>query len=88
MKTTLIVQNLIDARFFFSEILAIDPMSVRTNVNIAKIFTSILPKQFRNTEFARICIDRALLFHPGNSKANHRMALLMLSTEVNKQQIF
>ena len=61
---------------FFSDILAIDPMSLTSNVNIAKIFSSVMLHAYKDKEFARTCLKRALLFNPNSSKANHRMGIL------------
>lgn len=69
--------------FRFSDVLAIDPTSVRSNIDIAKIYSSILPFTHRDITFAKQCIKRALLFHPNSSKANHRMAVLLISTVSN-----
>lgn len=65
--------------FCFSDVLAIDPTSVRSNIDVAKIYSSILPSAYRDNEFAMICVQRALLFHPNSSKANHRMASMLIS---------
>lgn len=73
--------NIFDSSF--SDVLAIDPTSVRSNIDVAKIYSSILPHQYRDNEFAMICIERALLFHPNSSKANHRMASFLISTVSN-----
>ncbi|XP_037049248.1 uncharacterized protein LOC119083616 [Bradysia coprophila] len=62
------------------DVLAIDPTSVRSNIDVAKIYSSILPYAHRDTAFAMVCVRRALLFNPNSSKANHRMAVLSIST--------
>ncbi|XP_037046879.1 uncharacterized protein LOC119081777 isoform X2 [Bradysia coprophila] len=61
------------------DVLAIDPTSVRSNIDVAKIYSSILPYNHRDIAFAMVCIKRALMFHPNSSKANHRMAALLIS---------
>lgn len=71
--------------YLFSDVLANDPTSVRSNIDVAKIYSSILPYNHRDTTFAMVCIKRALLFHPNSSKANHRMAVLLMSTVSNFQ---
>lgn len=62
--------------------MAIDPTSVTSNIDVAKIYSSILPQKYQKTGFAKICIDRAILFHPNSSKANHRMAVFLLKEKV------
>lgn len=64
---------------YFRDVLAIDPTSVRSNIDVAKIYSSILPYNYRDNTFAMACIKRALMFHPNSSKANHRMAALLIS---------
>lgn len=68
---------------YFSNVLATDPTSGRANIDAAKIYSSILPYNYRDTAFAMVCIKRALMFHPNSSKANHRMAALLLSQVSN-----
>lgn len=74
--------SIVDSRThsYFSDVLAIDPTSVRSNIDVAKIYSSILPNAHRDNAFALVCIERALLFHPTSSKANHRMGVLLIST--------
>lgn len=61
-------------------------MFVRANTSIAKIFSSIVPKAYRDVTFAKRCTHQALSIHPSCSKANHRMAILKLTENVSKKK--
>lgn len=74
-------------KFFHSRVLAMIPMSLLANINIAEIYLSILPPEFRSMTCVQVCILRALLFHPQSTNANHRMGIYKLKTKASTDEI-
>ncbi|CAG7837000.1 unnamed protein product [Allacma fusca] len=60
--------------------------TVRINIHIAECFSFLLPHEYRDMEFAKECIQRALQFHPNSSKAHHRMGNFILMTSGNMNE--
>src|SRR4051812_15747819 len=67
----------------FRRILTLCPMSVWANVSVAEIYSKVLPFKYRDVKFAKLCVKRAIMFHPNSSKANTRMAIICLVEDNN-----
>lgn len=63
-----------------------DTTSDAINIEIADLFSSVIAPQFRDMDFAKACLKRALMFHPESANALHKLGVFY-TQQVNYQDI-
>lgn len=62
----------------YRQLFEIDPANLKYNLGVAQLCLRTLPSWAGNVPFAKLCLDRALLFHPDDPDAIVKMGLYKL----------
>lgn len=74
-----IITSHISISFYNRRLFELDPISIKYNLGVASLCLSTIPYWARNPQLARLCLERALIFHPESGKALTRMGLYKLN---------